>query len=75
MTKVVYKRLRSAWGYAYVDQNKIELYNKLKGKKHLEIIIHEKMHLILPDYEEAAIKRIAKDLTNLLWVDGYRKVQ
>lgn len=44
MTKVLYKKIRKVWGYAYIYQDKIELYDKLKGKKHLEILIHEKLY-------------------------------
>lgn len=71
-TKVVYKKLRNYWGFAYVNQNKIELYEGLKGRKHLEILIHEKLHLLFPDHEEAAIVRMSKDMTKLLWHEGYR---
>jgi hypothetical protein len=74
MTKVLYKKLRKAWGYAYIDENKIELYDKMKGKKHLEILIHEKLHIMFPDLEEKAINRHGKDLCNVLWNDGYRKI-
>lgn len=73
MTKVLYKKLRKVWGYAYIDENKIELYHNLKGKKHLEILIHEKLHIMFPDLEEQAIKRHSRDLCNVLWNDGYRK--
>ena len=74
MTKVVYKRLRKYWGWAYIDQNKIELYNGLKGKQHLNIILHEKLHLLFPDHEEKAIRKMAKEISNMLWKDGYRKI-
>lgn len=74
MTKVHYKRLRKYWGWAYIAEDKIELYHKLKGKKHLEILLHEKMHLLFPDHEEQAIRRISKDICNVLWKDGYRKL-
>jgi len=74
MTKVIYKKLRKYWGWAYVNQDKIELYHKLKGKQHLKIIIHEKLHLMFPDHDESAIVRLSKDLSNLLWKDGYRKL-
>jgi predicted SprT family Zn-dependent metalloprotease len=75
-TKVVYKRLRTAWGYAYINQNKIALWNKLKdpkyAKKHLEILIHEKLHIMYPDMDETAIERDGKDLSNFLWDQGCR---
>jgi hypothetical protein len=73
MTKVVYKRLRRAWGYAYIKENKIELYKNLKGKKHLEILLHEKIHLLFPDHDEKAVVRLSKDITALLWNQGYRR--
>jgi hypothetical protein len=74
-TKVVYKRLKVAWGYALLNQDKIELYDKLKGRKHLEILIHEKLHLMFPDLEENAIVRHSRELSSLLWKQGYRRVK
>jgi len=74
-TKVAYKKLRTAWGYAYLNQNKIELYHKLKGKKHLEIILHEKLHLMLPEWDEPSIKKHSKDICDLLWHEGYRLIK
>lgn len=73
MTKVIYKRLRRYWGWAHIELDKIELYNKLKGKQHLKILVHEKLHLQFPDHEEKAIRRLAKDMADVLWDDGYRK--
>jgi len=74
-TKVVYKRLRTYWGWAHIAENKIELYHKLKGKKHLEILIHEKMHLLFPDYDEKSIVRMSKDFSKFLWDQGYRRLK
>lgn len=71
-TKVVYKKLRNYWGWAHVNQNRIELYDGLKGRKHLEILIHEKLHILFPDIEEKAILRMGKDMSELLWKEGYR---
>lgn len=73
-TKVVYKKLRTAWGYAYINQNKIALWDRLKDKKyhkkHLEILIHEKLHLMFPELDEKAIVAHAKDLQRFL-LDHY----
>jgi hypothetical protein len=74
-TKVVYKRLKRAWGYAYIHQDKIELYDKLKGRKHLEILIHEKLHLMFPDLDEKAIVRHSRELSSLLWNQDYRRLK
>jgi hypothetical protein len=74
MTKVTYKKLRKFWGKASEYYNEIELYNKLEGKKHLEILIHEKLHLCFPELDESAIKKHSKALCVTLWGDGYRKL-
>lgn len=71
-TKVEYRKLRTAWGYAYINQNKIILYDKLKGKKHLEIILHEKLHILFPDLDEDAVIRYSRGICDLLWSEGYR---
>lgn len=75
-TKVVYKKLRTTWGYAYINQNKIALWEQLKhpkyAKKHLEVLIHEKLHILFPDLDESAILRDAKDLSEFLWDQGCR---
>lgn len=72
-TKVIYKRLKNYWGWSDNRTNVIELSDKLKGKKHLEIIIHEHLHLLLIPYDEEHIKEMARKMSNLLWKDGYRK--
>lgn len=74
-TRVVYKRLRNYWGYALINENKIELYQGLRGKKHLEILLHEKIHLLFPDLDEKAVLRIGKDMSDLLWKEGYRQLK
>ena len=77
MTKVVYKKLRNFWGFAYTDKNRIELNEKLlqpkNAKKHLEILCHEKMHLLFPQYDEMEIVRLGKEFSNFLWRMGYRQ--
>lgn len=76
-TKVEYKKLRTCWGYALINQNKIALWDQLKDKKyrkkHLEILIHEKLHLMFPDLDEKAILNHAKDLQKFL-LDHYYSV-
>jgi hypothetical protein len=54
-------------GVAYVDE-------RLKGKKRLEIILHEGLHVIFPYLTEATIESAAADLARLLWADGWRKI-
>lgn len=72
--KVYYKNLVKVWGYAHTDKNKIELSLKLKGKKHLEILTHELLHIILPDFDEESIKEFSKMMTEVYWKESYRKL-
>ena len=74
--KVKYSKLGrdGVWGYAHGDDNSIELDTRLKGKKHLEILLHESLHILHPQMteDEVEIKSIA--LTGVLWKEGYRRV-
>jgi hypothetical protein len=73
--KVKYKDLvkEKVWGYAD-SAGYIELERKLKGKKHLEILIHECLHLLLPEAEEEEIVKKSVTLCNTLWHEKYRRV-
>lgn len=73
-TKVVYKNLRKNWGWSDNKTNVIELHEKMKGKQHLKILIHEHLHLLLIPYDEEHIKDMALKMSNLLWQEGYRRL-
>ena len=72
--KVIYRRLKKVWGYAVMNTDTIEVDDRAKGKKHLEIMIHEMSHLLWPDESEEAIERKSIIMTNTLWHEGYRRV-
>lgn len=72
--KVIYKSLKKAWGYAVMDTEEIHIDVKAKGKKHLEIVIHECAHLLWKDESEESIVRKSIMLTNTLWAEKYRRV-
>lgn len=76
-TKVEYRKLRTLWGYALINQNKIALWDRLKDKKyrkkHLEILIHEKLHLMFPELDEKAVLKHSKDLQKFL-LDYYYSI-
>ena len=73
--KVIYKKIgrEKAWAQA-IGKNIIEIDPRAKGKKELELLIHESLHLIYPNQEEEEVETNAIVLTNLLWKIGYRKV-
>lgn len=74
-----YKIIRSKlgrskiWGYADSD-GEVCIDQRLKGKKELEIIIHEVCHQLWPVSEEPEIEGNAAVLARTLWREGYRKV-
>lgn len=74
--KIIYSKLsrNKAWGIAHSDDNTIELDIRLKGKKHLEILTHEALHLLFPEMEEEEVIQKSIILTNVLWKEGYRRV-
>lgn len=71
--KVVKRKLarQKAYGLAHSD-GIIEIDERLKGRKLLEILIHEAMHILNPVMEEEEVIKQSKALTKLLWKQGYR---
>lgn len=74
--KVEYTKLgkNRVWGYALLDKNTVQIDERVDGKKHLEILIHECLHILLPELSEEAIVNKSVVLTNTLWNEHYRKV-
>jgi hypothetical protein len=76
MIKVKYKKLgkEKVWGLAD-SQGIIYLDSRLKGKKHLEILIHETLHLLYPEDSEDEIVEKSIVLTNIIWKQRYRRLE
>ena len=74
--RVRYSKLgrEGVWGFAHYEDNSIELDLRLKGKKHLEILTHEALHLLNKEATEEEVERVSIELTNLLWKQGYRRI-
>lgn len=72
--KIHHKKLgqRNAWGIAEFDEIFID--TRVKGRKHLEIAIHETLHVVFPNMSEDTVKESAKELTRILWKMNYRRV-
>ena len=73
--KIIYKKLgrEQAHGIAESD-GIIYLDPRLRGKKHLEILLHELGHLLdTKDSEETVIKKSIA-YTKILWQEGYRRI-
>ena len=74
--RIKYRKLgkEKVWGVAHSD-GLIEIEERLKGKKHLEIIIHEILHLLWFEASEEEIERKSIILTKALWKENYRRVE
>lgn len=71
---IIYKKLRKVWGYAVIDTNTIEISDRARGKKHLELVLHEMIHLLWNDETEEEVERKSILMTNTLWHEKYRRV-
>jgi hypothetical protein len=72
--KVVYQKLGRERAYGIADDDTVYVDPRLTGKKQLEIIVHESLHVLWPEADEEEIERKAIILTNTLWYEHYRRV-
>lgn len=73
--KIIYRKLgkEQAYGIASSD-GVIEIDSRLKSKKHLEVLIHEVMHILQPEDSEDEIIEKSIALTKILWKENYRRI-
>jgi hypothetical protein len=73
--KIIYRKLgkEKAYGQASSD-GVVEIDSRLKSKKHLEVLIHELLHLLNPRDSEDMIIKKSVTLTKILWQEGYRRI-
>ena len=74
--KVKYKKLgkEKAWGLADSDGT-VYIDPRLKGKKALEILIHECIHILWKDEEEEEVINKSISLCNAIWQQRYRRIE
>jgi hypothetical protein len=73
--KIVYKKLGREQAHGIAESDGIVYIDpRLKGKKHLEILLHECLHILNPQDTEEAIIDKSVTLCKLLWKEGYRRV-
>jgi hypothetical protein len=76
MSKVIEKKLgrEKAYGMVFPPSSKIYIDPRQTPKSYLGTLIHEKLHVMFPDWSETRVRKAEKELANLLWKSGYRKV-
>jgi hypothetical protein len=73
--KIIYRKLgrEQAHGIAESD-GVVYIDSRLKGRKKMEILIHELLHLQNPLDDEETIINKSVTLCKILWKEGYRQV-
>lgn len=72
--RVEFKNLRNYWGWAYPDENRIELSHELKGYSFLLYALHEHFHLKHPEWSETRVKNESRKTARFIWQMGFRWV-
>jgi hypothetical protein len=74
--KVVHRKLgkHKAIGLAWKEERIIELDTRLKGFDFLSVAIHEILHVQNPKWSEIKVEGHAKEMAEILWLQGFRKV-
>ena len=62
------------YGQAH-DDGLVEIDSRLSPRKHLEIAIHEILHILHPEASETKVLLNARKMRNELWKMGYRRLK
>lgn len=62
------------YGLAFMGKNKILIDPRQRGRAYMDTIIHEKLHLLFPDWSENKVLKTAREITSVLWNHSYRRV-
>jgi hypothetical protein len=72
--KIKYRKLGKEQAYGLAEGNRVTIDERLKGKKHLEILLHESLHVLYKNDNEDEIIKKSILLTNTLWHENYRRI-
>lgn len=73
--RFVHKRIKGAWGQAWPHRWLIEISPNLDERTHMDIALHEALHVLFPDLSEESVNNAGITLADLLWRLGYRREQ
>ena len=74
--KVIYRKLarEKVEGWAHLNKDKIEIDERLVGRKRLRVLVHELTHLAFESATESEVLNAERIIGNTLWQEGFRKV-
>lgn len=74
--QIIHRKLgkERANGLAFCEEGIIHIDERLKGKEHLCISLHEIIHILNPKWSEIKVVGHSKEMADLLWNMGYRRI-
>jgi hypothetical protein len=76
LPKVKYRKLGKEQSYGLYDGNNIiEVDERLRAKRKLEILLHETTHWQYPEMAEEDVIKRSRELTEILWKEHLRFVE
>lgn len=72
---VIYKKLGRRKAFALVEPGEatIIIDKSVKGRKELEMFIHEGLHIVAPFLDEEYVTGMGAELARVMWAAGFRK--
>lgn len=61
-------------GQAWQDSGLIEIDPRQSEQERLDTIVHETLHVLLPDFQEGSVREFSKQIAEVIWKDGWRRV-
>ena len=76
INKIIHRKLgkEQANGQAFTDTGVIEIDERLRGLEHLDVLVHESLHILNPKWGEIKVQGHATELARVLWEQGYRRI-
>ncbi|MGE0772645.1 MAG: hypothetical protein AB7K37_13095 [Cyclobacteriaceae bacterium] len=79
MTKVVERKLGRYRAYGLIPEpltrrSRIEIDPRQSPKSYLNTLIHEKLHILFPEWSEHKVTQTANKLAKFLWDNKYRRI-
>lgn len=72
--KVRERKLRKYLGYAYLNEDTVEIDPNQTPRQYLDTLIHEILHILYPKDSETKISRNASTITHHIWKKNYRRL-
>ena len=73
--RIGWVKSRTAWGWAYPEEWRIELDDRSCDKTLINTSVHEVAHVVLPMLDETAVEALGNHAADVLWRLGFRRVE